>query len=158
MHSSTIHDTDHRSDLMQMLSRTTQSLHQYAMGWVAKESEFDSRREQEICVSSKASRLALWPTQSPVHWVPGSLFSGLKWLGHEVDHSPTKVPRQKPAPLPCCPADIPHVPRTEPGPPQWEVSKYNPNLWRSLKRASNKYVTGMWIEGHADVHTRHNIT
>jgi hypothetical protein len=29
------------------------------------------------------------PSQSPIQWVPEGLCSGLKWLGHEADHSPS---------------------------------------------------------------------
>jgi hypothetical protein len=34
------------------------------------------------------SRLALGPTQPPIQWVPWALPLGVKWLGHEADHSP----------------------------------------------------------------------
>jgi hypothetical protein len=33
-------------------------------------------------------RPALWPTQPPVQRVRGALSLGLKWLGHEAEHSP----------------------------------------------------------------------
>jgi len=33
------------------------------------------------------SRPALGPTQPPIQWVLGALSSGVKWLGHEADHS-----------------------------------------------------------------------
>jgi hypothetical protein len=29
----------------------------------------------------------MWPTKPPIR-VPGVLFLGVKWLGHEADHSP----------------------------------------------------------------------
>jgi hypothetical protein len=31
---------------------------------------------------------ALGPTQPPIQWVPGDLSLGVKWPGHEDDHSP----------------------------------------------------------------------
>jgi len=34
------------------------------------------------------SRLVLGPIQLPIHWVPGALPPGVKWPGHEADHSP----------------------------------------------------------------------
>jgi len=33
------------------------------------------------------SRHALGPTHLPIHWVPGALSWGVKWLGCETDHS-----------------------------------------------------------------------
>jgi hypothetical protein len=33
------------------------------------------------------SRMALGPTQSPIHWVPGALSLGVKRPGREADHS-----------------------------------------------------------------------
>jgi hypothetical protein len=32
--------------------------------------------------------MALGPTQPPIQWVPGALSLGVKWPGHEPDHSP----------------------------------------------------------------------
>jgi hypothetical protein len=37
---------------------------------------------------STASRPALWPTQPPIQWVPGTLSPGVKRQGREADHSP----------------------------------------------------------------------
>jgi hypothetical protein len=42
----------------------------------------------KIFLFSTASRLALGPTQPPIQWVPGTLSTGVKQLGHEADHSP----------------------------------------------------------------------
>jgi hypothetical protein len=37
---------------------------------------------------SMSSRLALGPTQPPIQWLSGAPSLGVKWQGHEVDHSP----------------------------------------------------------------------
>jgi hypothetical protein len=37
---------------------------------------------------STLSRLAVWPMQTPIQWVPGALSLVVKWLGLEADHSP----------------------------------------------------------------------
>jgi hypothetical protein len=34
-----------------------------------------------------SSTPALGSTQPPIHWVPGALTPGVKWLGCEADHS-----------------------------------------------------------------------
>jgi hypothetical protein len=39
-------------------------------------------------IFSMSSRLVLGPTQPPIQWVPGALSLGVKWPGHEADHSP----------------------------------------------------------------------
>jgi hypothetical protein len=55
---------------------------------------------------SKASRLALGPTQPPTHWVPAIPSPAVKWPGYETGHSPhladvknewapTSIPRPK---------------------------------------------------------------
>jgi hypothetical protein len=48
----------------------------------------------------------LMPTQPPMQWVLGALSQGVKWLGHEPDHSPPPSPNVKNGgaipPLPIC--------------------------------------------------------
>jgi hypothetical protein len=47
--------------------------------------------DQEIGVRflfDVASRLVLWPTIPPIQWILEALPPGIKWLGHEDDHSP----------------------------------------------------------------------
>jgi hypothetical protein len=34
------------------------------------------------------AKMALGPTQPPIHWVPGALSLGVKRPGREADHSP----------------------------------------------------------------------
>jgi hypothetical protein len=45
-------------------------------------------RDTVISLFATASRLALGPVQPPVQWVPRVLYLLIKWLEHEVDHSP----------------------------------------------------------------------
>jgi len=40
-----------------------------------------------IFLFTTVSRLALRPTQPPIQWVLGALSLGVKWPGHEADHS-----------------------------------------------------------------------
>jgi hypothetical protein len=42
-----------------------------------------------------ASRPVLGRTRTPIECVPGALSPGLKWLGHEDDHSPPSSPEVK---------------------------------------------------------------
>jgi hypothetical protein len=45
---------------------------------------------------STSSRPAVGPIQPPIQWVPGALSLGVKWLGHEADHSsPTSAEVKK---------------------------------------------------------------
>ena len=60
--------------------------------WAGKEElRFSLQQEQEICLLSKLSRLALRLSQSPIQWVTGEFFCGVgvgvKLLRHEVKHS-----------------------------------------------------------------------
>lgn len=50
-------------------------------------SGFESQQEQNIFVSLELSRLAVVPIQPPFRMIWG-FFSGVKQMGHEVDHSP----------------------------------------------------------------------
>jgi hypothetical protein len=49
---------------------------------------FDSRRRLGIFLFTTASRTEMGPTQPPNQWVPGAISLGVKWPGHEADHSP----------------------------------------------------------------------
>jgi hypothetical protein len=49
---------------------------------------FDSQQGLGIFLFTTMSRMALEPIQPPIEWVPGALSLGVKWLGHEADHSP----------------------------------------------------------------------
>jgi hypothetical protein len=44
-------------------------------------------RDTDSC-RPKTCGLDLWPTQPPGQWVPGVLFTGLKWPGHDGKQSP----------------------------------------------------------------------
>jgi hypothetical protein len=61
---------------------------QYSDGLQAQQPIFDSRHVQEIFLYSTAFRLALRSTQPPIAWVPEVLFSEVKQLVCEADHSP----------------------------------------------------------------------
>jgi len=57
-------------------------------GLWAEQPGFDSQKEQEFFLFATASRPGQGATQPPVQWVLGVLIPGVKWLGHEPDHSP----------------------------------------------------------------------
>jgi hypothetical protein len=57
------------------------------MGWMIGVLGFDSWQGLGIFLFTTASRMALWPTQPHIQWVPGALSVGIKQLGHEADHS-----------------------------------------------------------------------
>jgi hypothetical protein len=46
------------------------------------------RRRRKYIIHIYMDRSAMGPTQPPIQWAPGALFSGLKWPGSETDHSP----------------------------------------------------------------------
>jgi hypothetical protein len=48
---------------------------------------FDSRHDK-FSLFSTAPRLALGPTQTPIHWVPGAISPDVKPPGLEANHSP----------------------------------------------------------------------
>jgi hypothetical protein len=58
------------------------------MGWTIGVLGFNSRRGQGNFLFTTASRTALGPTQPLNQWVKGALSLGVKWPGHEADHSP----------------------------------------------------------------------
>jgi hypothetical protein len=59
-----------------------------ATSWTIGVLGFGSRRGLGIFLFTTASRKALGPTQTPIQWVPGAVFLGVKWPGREADHSP----------------------------------------------------------------------
>jgi hypothetical protein len=48
-----------------------------------------------IFLFATVSRMALGPTLPPIQWVPGDLSLGVKWPGHEADHSPPSSAKVK---------------------------------------------------------------
>jgi hypothetical protein len=59
----------------------------WATGWMIRGSKF--WQGLGIYLHPTASRPALGPTQSPVQWVPGALFLGVKRPGREAAYSPS---------------------------------------------------------------------
>jgi hypothetical protein len=53
----------------------------------AGRSGFDSRQGLGIFLFAVMARLALEPTQSPIQWVPGAVYVGVKRPGREADHT-----------------------------------------------------------------------
>jgi len=49
---------------------------------------FNSQWGLRIFLFNTTSRTAHGPTQPPIQWIPGALSLGVKWPGHEADHSP----------------------------------------------------------------------
>lgn len=52
-----------------------------------KELDFNFHQGQEMFLLSTASRLAVRLTQSPIQRILDALSQGVKWMGHELDHS-----------------------------------------------------------------------
>jgi hypothetical protein len=57
------------------------------MGWMIRVLGFDSQRRLGIFLFTTVSSTALGLTQPLNQWVLGALSMGVKWLGHEADHS-----------------------------------------------------------------------
>jgi hypothetical protein len=49
---------------------------------------FNSWQRQGSFLFTTVSRLTLGLTQPHIQWIPRALSLGVKWLGHEADHSP----------------------------------------------------------------------
>jgi hypothetical protein len=63
--------------------------------WMIEESCFSVWCMQHIPPTplNTASRLGLGPSQPYIHWIWGAFFSGVKWPGHDADHTPTSSAR-----------------------------------------------------------------
>jgi hypothetical protein len=48
-----------------------------------------------IFLFTTASRTALGPTQTPIQWIAGALYMGVKWSGYEADRSPPSSAKVK---------------------------------------------------------------
>jgi len=59
-------------------------------GWATGQMISDSSpsRVWKFTFFTTASRPAMGPTQPHIQWVPVALSLGVKWPGHEADHSP----------------------------------------------------------------------
>jgi hypothetical protein len=64
-------------------------------GLLVGRSVFDSRQGLGIFFVATVSRPALGPKQSPIQWILGSLFLGVKRPGREADHSPPSSAKVK---------------------------------------------------------------
>jgi hypothetical protein len=62
-----------------------QSVSDQAMGLTTEASGFYSQQGYEIVIFSTASRLALWPIQSPIQWVLEPYSPGIQRPGCEAD-------------------------------------------------------------------------
>lgn len=91
------------------------------IGRISDESRFDSWDGREIFPVSKASGLALGPTQLPIQWILGLL--SLKWPECEADHSPLSNAEVKNK-WSCAP--LPHIPTS-----QMSMSNSSPARWQA---------------------------
>jgi hypothetical protein len=66
-----------------------QSVYQLATGLMAGGFESSSPGRGRIILLSVSSRLILGATRCPIHWVPGTLSTGVKQPRCEADHSPS---------------------------------------------------------------------
>jgi hypothetical protein len=57
------------------------------MDWMIEVLGFDSQCGLGIFLFTTMSRTALEPTQPPIQWISGASSLGVKWPGHEGDHS-----------------------------------------------------------------------
>jgi hypothetical protein len=58
------------------------------MGWLMEElGLIPAESKRFFFFISVVSRLAVGPVQLPMHWVLGAISLGVKWQGHEADHS-----------------------------------------------------------------------
>jgi hypothetical protein len=74
---------------------TAQLVWCWATGWMIRVLGFNCWWGLGIFLFTTTSRAALGPTQPPIEWVPGALSLGVKWLGHEADHSPPSSAKVK---------------------------------------------------------------
>jgi hypothetical protein len=65
------------------------------LGYGLDDQRFESQQGLRIFLLTTTSRLALGPTLPPIPWVPGFLSLGVKWPGHEDDHSPPSSAKVK---------------------------------------------------------------
>jgi hypothetical protein len=78
--------------LCYFLSVTVHLIQLYFVHVSAGRPGFDSRQGHRIYLFATVSRLALGPTQPPIHWVPGAISAGVKWPVPEANHvSPSSV-------------------------------------------------------------------
>jgi hypothetical protein len=80
------HVLDLRGSLFTYLE--TESLSWYSDWLRDGQPGFDFCQRQETCFYSTAFSVTLGPTQPPIHWISGTIYSRVKLQGGEADHSP----------------------------------------------------------------------